>query len=170
MSATTGAKGVAYSRTQIGWWLLAALGMTAIVTLGLLSGLSVGRARFPPASTRIIPATVLVVLVVTAALLSTLNVRIEGDTLTWRFGPGLVRFSLPLTEIASVAPGRSSLLAGIGIHWVGTGWVYNVSGRNAVEITKRDGRKIWLGTPEPIALAAAIERARAAISPPAANR
>jgi hypothetical protein len=170
-AGTAGSDAVIYSRTQVGWWLLVTLGTVTALSLALFAGVSVGRQSLPPGDARIIAGVVLVVLVITAVVFSTLNVRIAGDTLAWRFGPGLVRFSLPLAQIASVAPGRSSWLAGIGIHWVGSGWVYNVSGRDAVEITKRDGGKLWIGTPEPAVLAAAIEQARnSAPSPSRSSR
>ena len=61
-----------------------------------------------------------------------------------------------------VAVTRTPLWAGIGIHWIFTGWVYNVSGRDAVELAKRDGSKVWIGSDEPARLAAAIESARTA--------
>ena len=169
MSASLAADAVVYSRTQVGWWMLIALGAATVPVLALLGGQSIGRQSLPPSDARVVAGVVLVVLVLTAALLSTLSVRIAGDTLSWRFGPGLVRFTLPIAEIATVVPTRSSWLAGIGIHWIGSGWVYNVSGRDAVEITKRDGGKVWIGTPEPAALAAAIERARAALVPTASS-
>ena len=41
------------------------------------------------------------------------------------------------------------------------GWQYNVSGRRAVELELPGGRTFTIGTDEPEALLAAIERARA---------
>ena len=106
---------------------------------------------------------------VTAILFSTLNVRVAGGMIAWRFGPGLIRFTLPLSQAERAAPTRLNVLAGIGIHFIGTGWVYNVSGRDAVEITKRGGGKLWIGTDEPERLVMAIERARAALVSAAAT-
>lgn len=150
-----------YSHTQSGWWLYVALGFGAA---GLLAAIAlVNQGHRPTGGPPLIfmLGVALAILLITAACFSTLTVNVSTTTLAWRFGPGLIRFSLPLTEIASVAPGRTPLWAGIGIHWIFTGWVYNVSGRGAVEITKRDGGKVWLGTDEPTELAAAIDRARA---------
>jgi hypothetical protein len=161
VTAVRGEGEVRYSHTQTGWWLLVALG-AGIVALALRRiGVRTGSRALPAVQTGIIFGAVFVVLVITAALLTTLTVRVTNDTVTWRFGPGVVRFSLPLAEIVSVASARTPLWAGIGIHWIFTGWVYNVSGRDAVELTKRDGSKVWIGTDEPDALAAAIESARA---------
>ena len=58
----------------------------------------------------------------------------------------------------SVAP--TPLWVGLGIHWIFTGLVYNMSGRDAVAITRRDGSMTRVGTDEPEALREAIERAR----------
>jgi hypothetical protein len=156
-----------YAHTQSGWWLFVALGFGAAGLLAAIAIVNNGHrpAGGPPAI--FVLGVALAILLITAAFFSTLHVRVSGETLSWRFGPGLLRFSIPLAEITSVAPARTPFWAGIGIHWIFTGWVYNVSGRDAVEITKRDGGKVWIGTDEPLALAAAIERARS--GPRAAN-
>jgi hypothetical protein len=157
-----------YSHTQVGWWLMFALGIGILALAAMFIGIRTGSRALPAPETEIIFGTVLVVLAITAALLTSLNVSVTSDTVAWRFGPGVVRFSLPLAEITRVAPARTPLWAGIGIHWIFTGWVYNVSGRDAVELTKRDGSKVWIGTDEPQSLAMAIESARGTITSPAA--
>ena len=154
-----------YSHTQVGWWLIVTLGIVCLVMLAIVSGVELGRQSLPPSDGRIVGWVVFVTLVITAVLLTTLTVRVTSDSVAWRFGPGVVRFALPLTEITGVAATRTPLWAGIGIHWIFTGWVYNVSGRDAVELTRRDGSKVWIGTDQPDLLAAAIERARAAMHP-----
>lgn len=158
---------VQYSHTQSGWWLYVALGFALA---GLLAAIAIVSDGHRPASgppVIFILGVGLAILLITAACFSTLTVEVSATALLWRFGPGLIRFSIPLGEITSVAPARTPLWAGIGIHWIFTGWVYNVSGRDAVEVTKRDGSRVWVGTDEPMLLAAAIERARtaAAVSP-----
>jgi len=55
----------------------------------------------------------------------------------------------------------ASLVDGWGVHLTPCGWLYNVSGLDAVAITLRDGRKFALGTDDPHGLLAAL---RAAIS------
>jgi hypothetical protein len=151
-----------YSHTQIGWWLLVALGVGILALAAMFIGIRSGSRALAAPEMEIIFGTVLVVLAITAALLTSLTVQVTSDAVAWRFGPGVVRFALPLAEITNVAPARTPLWAGIGIHWIFTGWVYNVSGRDAVELTKRDGTRVWLGTDEVQALAAAIESARGA--------
>ena len=152
---------VLYSHTQSGGWLYVALGFAAA---GLLAAIAIVNGGHRPVNgppVTFILGVALAILLITAACFSTLTVEVCAATLRWRFGPGLVRFSLPLGEITSVVAARTPLWAGIGIHWVVTGWVYNVSGRDAVQITKRDGSRVWIGTDEPAVLAREIEDARA---------
>ena len=156
-----------YSHTQVGWWLIATLGIAALAIAVIFSGVAPGAQSLPPSQARLIGWAVVVTLIVTAALLTSLTVRVTRDTVTWHFGPGAIHFSLPCAEITGVEVARSPLWAGIGIHWIFTGWVYNVSGRDAVMLTRRDGSRVWIGTDEPERLAAAIERARAVTPPPA---
>ena len=158
-----------YSHTQVGWWLIVTLGIVCLAIAAIFSLAGSGPQPVPPTYARIIGWTVLATLVITVVLLTTLTVRVRSDRVDWHFGPGVVHFSLPLAEITSVAVTRTPLWAGIGIHWIFTGWVYNVSGRDAVVLTKRDGSKAWIGTDEPARVAAAIESARAAARPPASD-
>jgi hypothetical protein len=95
------------------------------------------------------------ILLVTAWLFRSLTIEITDRELRWRFGPGLIRKSVPLNEIISAKPARTGL--SWGIHWSPrTGWLYNVSGFDAVAVTLRGGKKFALGTDEPQALAARL--------------
>ena len=67
----------------------------------------------------------------------------------FRFGIGLIRKRIPLAEIVEVRPVRNSWLYGWGIHRTPHGWLYNVSGWEAVEITLTSGKHLRLGTDEP---------------------
>jgi hypothetical protein len=97
------------------------------------------------------------ILLVCAWLFHSLTIEITNRELRWRFGPGLIRKSLPLNEIVSATPMRIG--PSWGIHWdPRTGWLYNVSGFDAVLVTLRDGKKLALGTDEPEALSAAIHQ------------
>jgi hypothetical protein len=93
------------------------------------------------------------------ALFSTLTIAIEEGTLRASFGPGLIRKKVRLAEIASVRPIPVRWWYGWGIHITPHGWLYNVSGWKAVEITLRNGRRFCLGTDEPEDLLKAIEEA-----------
>jgi len=91
-----------------------------------------------------------------AGLFCSLTVRVTKDTLIWYFGPRFWRNSLPLSSIDRVEPVRNSPWYGWGIRMLSDGWLYNVSGLDAVEITTTDGNVIRIGTDEPGHLAAVL--------------
>ena len=96
-----------------------------------------------------------VFLVTIAWLFHSLTIEFTDRTLGWKFGPGLIRNSVLLAEIVSAQPVRTGL--SWGIHWgPRTGWLYNVSGFDAVLVTLRSGKKFALGTDEPQLLAARL--------------
>ena len=148
-----------YRRTQPATELLVVMGLATLSVAGAVL------LAHPTARTsddlRIILAVVAAILLVTSVVFSTLTVEVTDQEVRWRFTL-FVRKSLPLAGIATVKPIETSLLQGIGIHWTRGGWLYNVSGRGAVELRTTDGRTVRIGSPEPAALAAAIERARPA--------
>ena len=96
------------------------------------------------------------ILGICAWLFSSLTIEITDRELRWRFGPGVIRKRVPLAEIAVVAPVKTNWLEGWGIHWSRFGWLYNVSGFDAVAITLRSGKRFALGTDEPQALVARL--------------
>jgi len=98
------------------------------------------------------------VLLVTGWLFSSLTIEITVDELRWHFGPGLISKRVPLAEIASAKMVQTTFLEGWGIHLSRFGWLYNVSGRGAVAITLRNGKRFALGTDEPEALCAIIQQ------------
>lgn len=88
-----------------------------------------------------------------------LTVRIDEEKLSWYFGIGLLNFSIPLKEIERIHPVRTGFLDGIGIRFQpGRGWLYNVSGFHAVEIIRRGGSSVRIGTDEPEVLADTLKR------------
>jgi len=138
--------GGGYQHTQRGTLILA-------VTLGLV-------ALFLGLAFTIAPLhsvwLVLSILGVCAWLFSSLTIEITDRELRWRFGPGLIRKRVLLEEITAVAPVKTGFGAGWGIHWTRHGWLYNVSGFDAVAVTLRSGKRFALGTDEPQALAARL--------------
>ena len=158
-AATTGGETIRYSHTQIGWWGLAIMGFVVLCMLAIFGLIPEARER--PQSGAVVVGLVTIALVVAMIIFSTLTVRVTPDALVWRFGPGLLSRRIPLAEIASATPTRLPLLAGLGIHWIGRGWVYNVSGRDAVEVVRVNGKVTFIGTDDAEGLAAAIDPRRA---------
>jgi len=74
------------------------------------------------------------------------------------FGISVIRKRVGLAEIVGCEPIRIRWWYGWGIHLTPYGWLYNVSGFDAVAITLRDGRKFAFGTDDPDGLVDAIRR------------
>ncbi|HEX3419603.1 MAG TPA: hypothetical protein VHT01_00085 [Candidatus Udaeobacter sp.] len=133
-----------YEHTQIGhviiWSLLAII---LIAGGGLIS-------HHAP------PIIISIILLICLVLLYRLKITIEDETLCASFGPGFIRKRVRLVEIEGCEPIRIRWWYGWGIHLTPYGWLYNVSGFNAVAMTLHDGRKITLGTDDPHGLTAAI--------------
>ena len=88
-----------------------------------------------------------------------LRVEVTRNHLRLRFGIGLVRKTFDTGEMVDVYPVRNKWYYGFGIRLTPHGWLFNVSGLDAVEIVMRSGRHYRIGTDEPHALAAAVKRA-----------
>jgi hypothetical protein len=79
-----------------------------------------------------------------------LTITIDDTHLTFSMGIGLVRKTYPLSDIESCKPVTNSVLSGVGIHMTSSGWLYNVSGKYAIELAfKSNGKKIRIGTDKP---------------------
>lgn len=91
-------------------------------------------------------------------LFSSLTIEIDHSSLAWRFGPGLIRKEIPLADIAAADIIRTRFLDGIGIHFTKHGWLYSVSGRDAVVVTLKNGSRFALGSNDPVGLWEGIEK------------
>ena len=81
------------------------------------------------------------ILLACVVLFHRLKIAIEDETLCASFGPGMIRKRVRLTEIVECEPIRSRWWYGWGINLTPYGWLYNVSGFDAVAITLRESRK-----------------------------
>jgi hypothetical protein len=102
------------------------------------------------------PVIVSIILLVCLVLFYRLRITIGGETLCASFGIGVIRKKVRLAEIVGSEPIRIRWWYGWGIHLTPWGWLYNVSGLDAVAITLRDGRNFALGTDDPHGLSEAI--------------
>ena len=100
---------------------------------------------------------VLMVLGISLALFPSLTAAVEDDVLKLWFGPGVIRRTFLLRDIDFVQVVRNRWYWGWGIRWSPRGWLYNVSGLDAVELLMRNGKRYRIGTDEPQALAQAIQ-------------
>jgi hypothetical protein len=135
-----------YRHTQIGWALLAVLFAGA----GLVA-FAASRTGWSPAAW-----SVFAFLGIVAALFCTLTVEVAGGDVLLRFGPGLIHRRIARAEIARVEAVRNPWHFGWGIRFTPYGWLFSVSGLDAVEVGLISGKAVRIGTDEPAQLAAAI--------------
>ena len=91
-------------------------------------------------------------------LFSSLTVEVDGEELRHHFGPGFWKKTYLLDEIESIKQVRNSWIFGWGIRITPHGWLYNVSGLDAVQIQQRSGRKFRIGTDDPQGVIDAISQ------------
>ncbi|MAH16898.1 MAG: hypothetical protein CL960_00125 [Euryarchaeota archaeon] len=78
-----------------------------------------------------------------------LRVAVDDSHLHLVFGVGLVRRSIARADIVGAAAMRNRFWYGWGIRRTPHGWMWNISGLDAVEITYASGKKFRIGTDEP---------------------
>ena len=98
-------------------------------------------------------------MVVVLALFASLTVEIDAEHLRIRFGIGLIRKRFPLDQIDTCRPVSNPWIYGWGIRLTPHGWLYNVSGQEAVELKMKSGKTCRIGTDEPEVLTAALQEA-----------
>jgi len=92
-------------------------------------------------------------------LFSSLTIEVGDSAFDCRFGLGLIRQRIALQDIRGVEAVRNPWYYGWGIHYTPRGWLYNVSGLDAIELTLASGKVFRVGTDEPGELTAALRQA-----------
>lgn len=108
----------------------------------------------------------LIMLLAVAALIAfaRLVTRVDETGVSWAFTAGMPRGHIDFADIYRVERVQTNLFEGWGIHWTWWhGWVWNVSGFEAVEFFLKDGRRVTLGTNDPQGLYGAVTQ-RLAVS------
>ncbi len=138
-----------YSHDQFGTLVVVSLGPFALIMSIVMA----------TAGLTVAAVIVWVVSLVLLALFYRLRVEVTREHLRLRFGIGLIGRTFPIAEIAVARPVRNKWYYGWGIRFTPRGWLYNVSGFDAVEIDMRSGKRYRIGTDEPQALTAAVNHA-----------
>jgi len=136
---------VTYRHTQFGWVTLGA----SLLILPVL-----GAALWKSDVTTLVFVTAIVG--VMAMVFGWLTVCIDDRRLLMKMGIGLIRRSIPLSDIRAFAPVTNRWYYGWGVRFTPYGMLYNVSGLRAVEILFDSGRRVRIGTDEPEALVRAL--------------
>jgi transcriptional regulator with XRE-family HTH domain len=140
-----------YKHKQWGFATLIIMPLIAAVILGINDVVSLPAAGI---------GVLFGVLTLVAITFSSMTIEVNESEISWYFGPGLFKKSLPLEEVGQCKKVKNPLWMGIGIHAYGTGWIYNVSGLLGVEIELKGGSFIRLGSDQPNYLVQAIEDAK----------
>src|SRR2546430_6798504 len=121
------------------------------LTIGILLGIGAVTAGLLAARTGavLVLGGVLVALLMAAFLFGSLTTEVDEQRFTFWFGAGVMRRSFALSQIQSCTPITSPWWYGRGIHWTPDGWLYNVAGGGAVQLTLADGRRLRGGADEP---------------------
>ncbi|MGC9505347.1 hypothetical protein [Baaleninema sp.] len=137
-----------YQHTQIGWAILAAFAAVAVLMVGLM--------LIRPSL--ILDIGILVILLAFAIVFGTLTVQVGNGKVRCWFGPGLIRKEFDWVAIDDVSVVRNRWFYGWGIRLTPEGWMFNVSGFDAVQVHLATGKRFRIGTDEPEKLEAAIRQ------------
>ncbi len=131
--------------------LLFILGLGVLVT---------GRHFITVPESRVINGVVLVILVGCILFFNALTVEVSREELVVAFGFGVIRKIFRLEEILNVREVRNPWYYGWGIRLAPHGWLFNLSGLNAVELELKNNRKFRIGTDDPQNLTTSIQMVR----------
>lgn len=152
----------AYRHTQIGWVMIAAVFLTGLVAVPPLFAIG-----FTSAFSLFVAVGVAVL-----TCFFSLTVTVNEEQLEARFGVGLIKRRVALSEIRSFAVVRNPWYYGWGYRFIPGGRLYNISGLSAVELVLSSGLRLRIGSDEPEALVAALAArlvsSPASVSPPVA--
>jgi len=144
-----------YKHRQIGTLIRVTLGLGIVVTAVLF---------LRAADARIVTGPVLVILLSCLVLFHALTVEVTAVELVASFGPGLIRKRFRVEDIRDARVVRNKWYYGWGIRLTPSGWMFNVSGLDAVELELNSNRRFRIGTDDPERLVASIQAARHAPS------
>ncbi len=136
-----------YRHTQIGLALRVACMLGAVPMI--LAGALVGKA--------LLLAPLALLFAALGWCFGALTVEVTRAELVWHFGGGLWRNSVARTDIVSATAETNPWWYGWGIHRTPHGWLYNVAGLRAVEVSLRDGTSFRIGSDEPERLARMLQ-------------
>ena len=136
-------------------------GIPFYLILLILLAVVITTLTFPENPKPLVAVVLSVALLLLAILtMSELTITIDNKYIWIRFGMSVFRKRYLLEDIANCQIMKNRLWHGWGIHYIGKCcWLYNIAGKDAVELTYINGKKTRIGTDEPEKLAEAIREA-----------
>lgn len=131
--------------TQYGTFSIIVLLATIIICAGLLFFTG-----FDEVFPIVISGFVILTLLVCLLIFYKLAITVDDTHLSFKMGVGMIKREYLLSDIERCTPVRNSAIWGVGIRMIPSGWLYNVSGSDAIEISfKNSRRKVRIGTDRP---------------------
>lgn len=88
-----------------------------------------------------------------------LTITLDNEYVSFSLGIGLFGKSYKISDIKSCKPVRNSVLYSVGIHMLPNGWLYNVTGREAIELQFNNKKSVVrIGTNQPEEISEIIQR------------
>ena len=122
------------------------------IVIILLSG-------FDNATEIIILSFLLITFLICLLIFYKLTIYVNNSHISFKLGTGLIHKEYPIADIESCSPVKNSFWYGIGIRLTPGGWLYNVSGLYAIELSfKNKKSKIRIGTNKPEEISQTINK------------
>lgn len=131
--------------TQTGAFIIAIFAIILIV-------LPIGLFQFEksPKAETVYFGFILLAVLVSLLFFYKLTITVDEKGISFKFGIGWFGKKYLFSEIASCKPVRNKWYYGIGIRYLGNGWLYNVSGLKAIELTFKNKKSVVrIGTDQP---------------------
>lgn len=146
-----------YHHTQTGVVII----MAFVCAIAIVIAISISAPTSLPISAYI---TIIAIALLCLSIFARLTVQVTPNMVETHFGFGLLSRQFSLIEIDAIKCVRNPWYYGWGIRLTPDGWMYNVSGLDAVQLQLASGKRFRIGTDEPEQLKSAIDRAILAIS------
>ena len=101
---------------------------------------------------------IMLVFGVLMAIFATLTVAVDDRAITIEYYLGFPRMRFKMEKIAACRIVRNRWYYGWGIRYTPHGWLFSVSGLQAVEIEMKNGKRYRIGTDDAVSFSRAIEQ------------
>ncbi len=157
-STQPGRAAIRYRHRQFGW----VIAVATVIALALATSVTASLTAQTIATAGWMVYALYAIIIGAFVLFGWLVVEVDGDTIDVRFGVGLVGRRFDVADVRGCERIRTRVWWGWGLHWTPSGWLYNVSGRDAVRLELASQRAVMIGSDDAQGLVRAVEAARSA--------
>lgn len=108
-----------------------------ILLTGLFMGIQIGYFT-PKEYPTWIPVSVLLFMIFIILSSYQLTLELTDTSLIFKAGIGIIKKSIPYEQMANSSPKSTKWWTGIGIRYIGNGWLYNIKYGKTIEIQYKD--------------------------------